>query len=135
MSDERCKEMVPNGGRSVMFHQCKRKSWKDGYCKQHHPETVKKRREESEKNYDKNRKESPWYKLKECKNSVDKMTQELRCLLYATKAARDELRDMYDSHHHDFGGSVPAQDAKFIEMLDTAIKSAEDRLGGQDERD
>jgi hypothetical protein len=27
-------------------HQCKRKSWKDGYCKQHHPEEIKNRTKE-----------------------------------------------------------------------------------------
>lgn len=49
MSEEivRCKERVwpPPGWHS---YQCTRKVWKDGYCKQHHPDSVKKRREETE---------------------------------------------------------------------------------------
>lgn len=38
---EWCKERVWH----ERFHsQCSRKAWKDGYCKQHHPDTVKARR-------------------------------------------------------------------------------------------
>lgn len=35
----RCKAAVHDGGRSVSFHQCTRKPWRDGWCKQHHPDT------------------------------------------------------------------------------------------------
>ena len=44
----RCKASVPHGGRRVDFHQCLRKPVKDGWCKQHHPDTVAKRRAQSE---------------------------------------------------------------------------------------
>ena len=42
----RCKASVPNGGRSIRNHQCSRKPWEDGWCKQHHPDTVKERQEQ-----------------------------------------------------------------------------------------
>lgn len=44
---ERCKASVPFGGRRVDFHQCTRKPWKDGWCKQHHPDSVAERRAQS----------------------------------------------------------------------------------------
>lgn len=48
---ERCAATVHDGGRSVRFHQCERRIWQDGWCKQHHPETVKKRQEEGNRRY------------------------------------------------------------------------------------
>jgi hypothetical protein len=42
MSEEQCKEMVSAHSLYGSFHQhqCNRNAWKDGYCKQHHPDTV-----------------------------------------------------------------------------------------------
>lgn len=45
---DRCKASVPFGGRRVDFHQCLRKPVKDGWCKQHHPDSVAKRRAQGE---------------------------------------------------------------------------------------
>ena len=45
MSD-RCKERVWSAG-AIGSHRCYRKAVKDGYCKQHHPDAVAKRRDES----------------------------------------------------------------------------------------
>ena len=39
---EQCKKMVPGSGWGT-FRQCSRKAVKDGYCKQHHPDSVKAR--------------------------------------------------------------------------------------------
>lgn len=58
---KRCKEKV--------FHswqfggsQCSRKSVKDGYCKQHHPDAIKKREKKSEETSKKNRRmRGSWY--------------------------------------------------------------------------
>lgn len=42
--NERCKQKVwPNG--QFTSHRCSRKAVKDGYCNQHHPDTVKERDE------------------------------------------------------------------------------------------
>jgi len=37
---KRCKAAVAFGGRRVDYYQCTRRPWKDGWCKQHHPDTV-----------------------------------------------------------------------------------------------
>ena len=46
--EERCKEQVHDGSGLVSFHQCTRRTWKDGYCKQHHPDNKETRRKKSE---------------------------------------------------------------------------------------
>lgn len=49
MSDrQRCKEYVPVAGLWHAYKQCARYNWKDGYCRQHHPDTVKARRDAAE---------------------------------------------------------------------------------------
>ena len=45
----RCKERVWNG--QFSDYPCSRKDWKDGYCKQHHPDSVKKRRDDAYARY------------------------------------------------------------------------------------
>lgn len=66
---------------------CSRKAWKDGWCKQHHPDSVRKRREEADKQYAEKRKKSVWYRLEQAH-------QEIKVL----KAALTEIRDgTYDS--------------------------------------
>ena len=46
--EEYCKEQIMDGYHS---RRCLRKPVKDGYCKQHHPEEVQKRRIERYKRY------------------------------------------------------------------------------------
>ena len=36
-----CMETTIGNERGAISHQCYKKIWKDGYCKQHHPSTVK----------------------------------------------------------------------------------------------
>ena len=52
------------------FRQCRRKIWKNGYCKQHHPDTVKKRREESNRRYEEKRTHEPWYVLQKARERI-----------------------------------------------------------------
>ena len=44
---EYCKGMVPAPG-GWHTHPCSFKAWKDGYCKKHHPEEIKRRDAERE---------------------------------------------------------------------------------------
>lgn len=55
----RCRHAVPDGGRSVLFHQCQRKNpahrWVDPhtfeaflFCKQHHPDNAARQREKAD---------------------------------------------------------------------------------------
>ena len=50
----RCDVSVSGYGRFgwVHPHQCRRKIWKDGFCKQHHPSSVKNRMAESDKRFE-----------------------------------------------------------------------------------
>jgi len=57
LDQSRCKKIVGIPPGYWHFHQCTRKIWKDGYCKQHHPDTVaarnKKRKEKYESKFNK----------------------------------------------------------------------------------
>ncbi|MCP3681583.1 MAG: hypothetical protein GY861_02740 [bacterium] len=53
MDEARCQEMVspPERWGSFHRHQCSRKKWKDGYCKQHHPDSVAERDKKAEERF------------------------------------------------------------------------------------
>lgn len=55
----RCKEIVW-GNSAWRSHQCSRNAWKDGYCKQHHPDTVKQREKAREERRQREQNNSPW---------------------------------------------------------------------------
>ena len=53
---EYCKaEVAEKTGRGLHkgFRECARKAWKDGYCKQHHPETIEAKKVKEQEKYDK----------------------------------------------------------------------------------
>ncbi len=52
---ERCKSTVHEEGRGVGHYQCTRRPWKDGWCKQHHPDSVAKREEQTRTLYEEQR--------------------------------------------------------------------------------
>jgi hypothetical protein len=81
---EQCKEQVYPRESFGSFHpsQCKKKVWKDGYCKQHHPETVKKRSDESDRRYKERLENSPFRK-------IEKLTQQITDL----RAENDLLKE------------------------------------------
>ncbi len=56
---ERCRERVHDGGRSVRLHQCRRYAIADGFCKQHHPDTVKAREAKTEEAWQAKREREP----------------------------------------------------------------------------
>jgi hypothetical protein len=52
MNNDKCKASVRGEGWGWLYQRgCQRNAWKDGYCKQHHPDSVKARREESNRYY------------------------------------------------------------------------------------
>jgi hypothetical protein len=65
MDPIKCKKDVFEG---FNFHLCTRNSWKDGWCKQHHPESVEKRKKEQS---DKWERERIWQK----ENSVNALLE------------------------------------------------------------
>jgi hypothetical protein len=58
-----CKQRVISGAMGFHTHRCERKIWKDGFCKQHHPNSVEARRKEMDKRYEEKQKRSPYVLL------------------------------------------------------------------------
>ena len=75
MDDSKCKESVMWD--SWHSRQCTRKIWKDGFCKQHHPETVKERQKESQRKWEERRKKEPWYLLKIAQERIAELEAEV----------------------------------------------------------
>ncbi len=69
---EKCKQYVWSSS-AFHGHNCTRNAWKDGYCKQHHPDTVALRFKKSEERYEKQRKQSSIYKLGEAVAKIKKL--------------------------------------------------------------
>lgn len=64
-------------------HQCSRKSVRDGYCKQHHPDAAKKRREDSDHRYKEQEEQSTWARLERCEKRLAKscaLLQRVTCV-------------------------------------------------------
>ena len=76
MDKTRCKKDVRDSGMWPSYHQCYRKIWKDGFCKLHHPDTVKKRSEEKEKRWEAKQKTETWYLLGKAYEKIDKLERE-----------------------------------------------------------
>lgn len=75
MDDTRCTESVMID--SWHSGQCSRKIWKDGYCKQHHPDAVKLRQEKSSQRWEEKRKQEPWYLLREANKRIAELEAEV----------------------------------------------------------
>lgn len=80
MKEGYCKEEVCPNDRWGAFHphQCRRKIWKDGYCKQHHPDSAKKRAEEQAKRYEEKKKESPFYIIKSLQEKIQMLEEQIK---------------------------------------------------------
>ena len=76
MIEDSCKVLVPDGGRSVNFHRCRRNAVKDGYCKQHHPDTVAKRDEERRLRWEEKQNTSPIRKLAQAMEKIKELEAE-----------------------------------------------------------
>jgi len=61
---KRCKASVSESGRSLWYNQCSRKPWKDGWCKQHHPDTTAARRAQAQERYETKHRNSPSVQLR-----------------------------------------------------------------------
>lgn len=82
---EKCKEkvFVGNWGRQS---QCSRNACKDGFCKQHHPETKKAREEEKDRRWEEKQKKSAWYLLKEANEKIARLEAEIKELRSSNNA-------------------------------------------------
>jgi len=87
MSRERCKKEVRNRDYVMnRYTQCSRYAVKDGYCKQHHPDAVKKRKEEKDARFHKQQENAPW-----------KLKQKIAELQAENKKLRDALEDVIEA--------------------------------------
>lgn len=73
MDNNRCKKIVWSTWHG---HQCRRKIWKDGYCKQHHPDTVKERDEARRKRWEEKQEISPWRLLQKASERIKELEKE-----------------------------------------------------------
>lgn len=59
----RCREVVAIQGRRQHVHQCLRRATRDGFCTQHHPDSIKARREEQLRRWEVKRRQSSSMRL------------------------------------------------------------------------
>lgn len=80
----RCKERVHDAAGWGGMYQCQRKHKRDGYCTQHHPEAVAKRRAESDARYEAQtyRRNAPYRKIAELERKLESVR--LCCCACAT---------------------------------------------------
>ncbi len=74
MKKEKCKERVWN---KWNYFSCSRYVIKDGYCWQHHPDEVAKRRKLSEEKFQRELNNSPWRKLEKAKERIKELKEEI----------------------------------------------------------
>ena len=80
---DRCSKLVYAHGVIPFQRQCLRKVWKDGRCKQHHPDAERARAEASHARYSEQLKNTPSEKLKEANASIERLTAGMRDLVKA----------------------------------------------------
>ncbi len=82
MDTSKCKKTVYPNDRWGAFHghQCHRKVWKDGFCKQHHPDTEEAHQEAKEKKWEKEREErkrnDPYLLLRKANERIEELEAE-----------------------------------------------------------
>lgn len=94
IAPDRCKAAVHKEGRGVGQYQCSRKPWKDGWCKQHHPDTVAERRRRNQERYEKKRKRR-WERSPAAR--LEKANEEI-VRLKARVAELEQLHDVPYNH-------------------------------------
>lgn len=76
MTKPKCKEKVYNS-LGWKYFPCSRYASKDGYCKQHHPDSVRARNVERDRKCEEKRKQSSWYLLEKAKERIVELEKEL----------------------------------------------------------
>jgi len=98
---ERCKEKVHPNDRWGSFHprQCHAKIWKHGYCKIHHPDTVRIRQEAKEKRWEeekeKRRKNNPILLLQVANKQIEILKAEIKKKDKMIKELEEENLELY----------------------------------------
>ncbi len=59
------------------WYNCTKPIWKDGYCKIHHPESVKAREEKSRQRWEEKMENSPWNIIAKLKKENEELKQQI----------------------------------------------------------
>ena len=88
MTTEYCSEMIWEG---MARYRCSRKIWKDGYCKQHHPDTVAERNRKAdirrEAKWAEQKANDPWRKLEVANARIAELEKQIRVLTNSERIA------------------------------------------------
>jgi len=106
----RCKAAVSFGGRAVGFRQCLRKPWKDGWCKQHHPDTVAERRKRQDRMAQQRLENSPIMRLVKARREIEGLQARI-------DKARDEAANGIEFTMHGGRGGYAKRLCRIIEIL------------------
>lgn len=108
---------------SFQGYPCRRKAWKDGFCRQHHPDSVKERQRKSEANWIKKRENDPLNVLQKevgrLKGEVGTLKTTYNQLFDAYKRLEEE-RDLFKSAYIALGGDatgLPKTNAKRYDII------------------
>lgn len=76
---EQCKQRVIPNERWGAFHmrQCSKSAWKDGFCKIHHPDSIKERDIKAQERYEERKKTNPLYLYFDAKEKIKEL--EIEC--------------------------------------------------------
>ena len=85
MSDLKCKEMVWDAG-GWRKHRCSRNAVVDGYCRQHHPDAVEKRKKEREAREKARWEASPSMRLMRAQKRIAELEEENKQLRAALES-------------------------------------------------
>lgn len=105
---QKCKKRVYSGEHcDFSGHQCSHNAWKDGYCKMHHPETVKAKNDASqakwEAEYEARRANDPHIKLAEANKRIEELVELLssipciKCGLFTACNMSTKIDAIYDA--------------------------------------
>lgn len=103
MGKIKCMGIVYTGNWGVP-NRCSRNAVNDGYCKQHHPDAVAKRKQEADIRYEEKQKNSPYYRLKIAKNKIKELEVQLATIERDTAEKCKEIASeemLYDTYTHD----------------------------------
>ncbi len=97
MNEKRCKKKYTTYRNdkwgAFHSHTCAKKAWKDGFCKQHHPDTVKERKAALDIRRQEKQKAQPWYKLMVAQERIQVLETEIANLKNAAEHAKTTQKD------------------------------------------
>lgn len=71
---QKCREQIMDG---YTLRSCTRNAARDGYCNQHHPDTIKARQKESEKRFQAKREKDPLYVARRRAQELEQVSKNL----------------------------------------------------------